>query len=120
MRQLVRSGEGGLGVLGGLPQLPPPLAGPVMPAPWFLKGRGWTVPVLHQRMTLVTRSGLSFQRSSFELLDSTRDSPGGTPSLVTIKDTQRWWQVGKHGVHLLPNHRALGSTLKSSGSLRGT
>lgn len=70
-------------------------------------------------MTEVTRSGLSFQRSSFELLDSTRDSPGVTPSLVTIKDTQRWWQVGKHGVHLLPNPWALGSMLKSGGGLHG-
>lgn len=36
-----------------------------------------------------------------------------------IKDTQCWWQVGKHGVHLLTKPWTLGSMLKKSGDPRG-
>ena len=61
---------------------------------------------------------LLFLRSSFELLDSP-EAPRGD-SLVVIKDAQCWWQMGKHGAHLLPKRWILGSRLQSSGGLHGT
>ena len=66
----MRSGEGGARGPGWAPPAATHLAGPAVPVPWlvgalkpaswFLKGRGWTVPILHQRMTVAASSGFSF------------------------------------------------------------
>lgn len=94
----------------GLEGLPRLLPGPSRAAAELssLTTKGWPWDVLW----------LLFLRSSLELLDSPEAPRGG--SLVTIKDTRCWWQVGKHGAHRLPKHSMLGSRLQRSGGLHGT
>jgi len=113
MRQLVRSGEGGLGLLGGHPQLPPTCpasdSGSLAhrgPEACFLVPQGQRLDCPY--FAPKDDHGYSLWVFLLEKLlwapGLTRDSPGVTLSLVLIKDTQCWWQVGKHGIHLLPNH----------------